>query len=149
MATHETVIDLKAIRARLRSGTRWEKGFCHHRRVSIDRDAGTVECDDCGKPVSAFHLILAWCGYWGEIRAEVERLKTRCAEMRRLLKGYKPRLRAIKELEKRWWHGGMLPTCPHCGRGLLPEDFAEGGGGGVGREYEMARRAKEAPKGWR
>lgn len=147
MAT-ENVIDLTAIRAKLRHGSKWDKDRCQHRHVTIDRDAGTVDCDDCGKPVSAFHLILSWLAYWHEIDAEMDRLKKRCAEMRNLLKGYKPRLRAIQALEKRWWRGNILPTCPHCSRGLIPEDFVDGGGG-VGREYEMARRAKDPNRRWR
>ena len=31
---------------------------------------------------------------------------------------------ACKELEKVWRSKRMIPQCPHCKTGLLPEDFA-------------------------
>jgi hypothetical protein len=140
----EKVVDLGAFRTKVRYGGRYDKGHCKHMRVTIDRDAGVIVCDDCEKPVSAFHLVVAWCEGWGEIAAAVTRQKERAVAISRMLRGYKVRLRALKDLEKYWWRGSQLPCCPHCRRGLLPEDFADGAGSMVSREYEMARRKRDA-----
>ena len=144
MTTVEKVIDLGAFRTKLRHGGRWEKTHCPHLHVTVDKDGGVIDCDDCKKPVSAFHIIVSWCQHWAEIAEAVTVQKVRAAEMRKMLGGYKVRLRALKELETRWWHKGMLPCCPHCNRGLLAEDFANGPQSMVGREYEMARRKRPA-----
>ena len=145
----DKVIDLDAFRAKLRLGARARQGHCDHLRVIVDPDDGSVECEACGKTVSAFHVLVGICRRWSEIGAAITMQKQRAAAMRKMLSGYKIRLRALKALEARWWRGDMLPTCPHCARGLAPEDFADGKHSFVSREYEMARRTREPAKGWR
>jgi len=91
-------------------------------------------------------VLLDFCDRWDALARQVDALKQRAVAMRKMLGGYKVRLRALKMLERSWWRGGMLPCCPHCRYGLLPEDSAAGACSSVGREYEMARRHAKAGK---
>lgn len=149
----DNVVDLKTFKATLRYGSRWGGSgpkCCEHRTVVLDQDDCSVECEDCGRTISAFAVLFQMVKRWGEIAEQVQALKTRAAAVRNLIKNYKPRLRALKQLEKHWWTQQRLPTCPHCHRGLLPEDFADSMSF-VSKEYELKRRDKEgfAERRWR
>jgi hypothetical protein len=144
----DKIVDLGAFRAKLRVGTKYgHPKTCDHLVVTIDADGGTLECDECKKSLSAFTVLVSLCRRWDDIADKVAQLKRRAAAMRQMLSKYKVRQRALKEFEKHWWRGNLLPCCPHCGRGLMAEDFADGAASGVGREYEMAVRKRAAQAG--
>src|SRR3546814_10943147 len=114
---------------------------CRHKHVIIDPDAGTIFCDDCKAYVSAFHTVVSWVGQWEEVVEAVNIQKRRLAAIWRTARNYRPRMRAIQALERAWWRSGMLPCCPHCRRGLLPEDFVDGAELTVSRDLEELGRA--------
>ncbi len=142
----ENVIDFAGFRAKLRRGgpPAGDKA-CAHLHVIVDEAGGTIECEDCKRSLSAFKVLVMLVNRWHDIAEEVRHLKARAAAVRNLVRTYKPRMRAIKEIEKLWWRDRMAPCCPHCGRGLLPMDFANGSPSSVGQEYELAQRKRGRP----
>lgn len=138
----EKIIDIDVVRATIRQNTRYEKSHCKHSRITVDSDAGTIDCDDCKKSLSAFQVVVSWAKQWGEIEKAVNRQKLRAQAMSKTMRTYRIRLRALRELEKFWWKGNMLPCCPHCKRGLMPDDFTEVPPLMVSREYELKRRSR-------
>ncbi len=52
---------------------------------------------------------------------------------------------AAKRMDDLWRKKRAVPTCPHCGSGLLPEDTERMGR--VSKEIEIARRKREADHG--
>jgi hypothetical protein len=52
---------------------------------------------------------------------------------------------AARNLEKGWNSHRNVPACPHCARGLLPEDF-EKGSRLVSLDIERAKRKREKDK---
>ena len=141
----ENLVDFSSFKARFRSGRVTADPVCAHRRIVLDEIEGTIECEDCKRSLSAFHVLVGFCREWANLSREVRELKHRAAAIRKTVFGWQPRLRALKEFEKHWWRGNMLPCCPHCGRGLMAEDFANGPRrGSIGLDYEMAMRRRDA-----
>lgn len=121
---------------------------CQHHKILVDKKHGTLECEDCGASLSAFVTLVKFVEGWGEIekwkedcRANAKHWQERAALTFKTMRSWRPRLRAIKEFEK-LWRRNSGPCCPHCGRGLLAEDFVEGARSVVSRDYEMAMRAR-------
>jgi hypothetical protein len=48
-------------------------------------------------------------------------------------------LLAAKKVEKAWRSRTMVPACPHCGKGILPQDGL--GSTNINRAIELRRRA--------
>ena len=128
----EAVVSLEAWRLRKREpGER----RCDHPRTTIDEQNGTVECRDCGVTLSAFWVL-------GQIAREENRCFTRIRNLRaeaEELKGWVPFLRSMRKLEKRWRGRAMLPACPHCHRGLWPDELERSS---VSLSLEVAQRRK-------
>lgn len=108
---------------------------CDHQRTVLDEGKGTVECRDCGVTLSAFWVL-------GQIAREENRCFTRIKALRaeaEELKGWVPFLRSMRKLEKRWRGRAMLPACPHCHRGLWPDELERSS---VSLSLELAQRKK-------
>ena len=52
------------------------------------------------------------------------------------------RSRAAKAVDEIWRSKNMVPCCPHCNRGLLPEHFADGVKKSIGKDF--ARQQEKA-----
>jgi len=127
-------------------GMRLAKGWrrrdapkCAHRRLVLSQTDRLIECDDCGRQIEAFDAVLAIYARLDEMVAHIRRDHHKADE------GAKAVLvrRAAKELDRSWGRK-MAPNCPHCEKGLLPEDFANGARSARGRELEIARRQRDA-----
>jgi hypothetical protein len=123
---------------------------CQHHKMIIDPKQGTLECDDCGRSLSAFVTLLKLVEGWEKIdkwkddcRADAKRWQERAALTYKTMRSWRPHLRAVKEFEK-LWRRNSGPCCPHCGHALLPEDFSEGERSVHSREYELSTRTKAA-----
>lgn len=107
---HETHIRLDVVRA--------ERGIskrCRCFEVHYELDTGTrlVYCRGCGAIVDPFDALL-------NISRDHDRINSTMDNMREeaeALDNYKPRLRVIKEIEKKYsgTSSALVPSCPHCG----------------------------------
>lgn len=155
MSDNKTV-SFAEFRAKVRGAAfvRDEERYCQHHHIILDPEHGTIECEDCGKSLSAFVTLSKFVDGWNRIQEWKDKIvadgheahkaaQRRLATVYQTTKKYKPHLRAIKAFEK-LWRRDMGPCCPHCGNALLPEDFAEGARSTHSRNYEMSLRESRA-----
>jgi hypothetical protein len=130
------IIDLGNIRFQLKRKYRLSaQGDCDHKHIELDDRGGIVRCLKCGLQLSAFWALEMLAEQYG-----IEMEKLRCG--RKALaeaKNAELHLLAARKVEKAWRGRKMVPACPHCGRGILPEDGW--GDALVNREIELRRRA--------
>jgi uncharacterized protein (DUF983 family) len=132
------VVDLAGFRITRGTSKRvpWER--CKHRKLIYDRQDRRVRCEDCNRDLDAFDALMVMVDGFGEMMGEVRRKQAAAREAT----AHSVVSRAAKAVDKLWRGQRMAPCCPHCSRGLLPEDFAGGVSSAVGREYEIARRQR-------
>lgn len=126
----DAVVSLEAWRLRKRT----DGPQCQHNATVLDERLGTVTCKDCQATLSAFWVL-------GQIAREENRCFERIHRLRHEaeeLQKWVPFLRSMRSLEKRWRGRAMLPVCPHCHRGLWPEEL----GASVSLSLEIAQRKK-------
>ncbi len=132
-----TVIDIGDLRV-ARGKTRRPFSGCKHLRLVYDTDERRIWCRDCERDVEAFDAFVLVAerasGFY-------EQNNRRAKELDEAEK-FQLRTRAAKKLDEAWRSRTMAPCCPHCNRGLLPEDVARGLSS-VGIEYERRRRAAQ------
>lgn len=124
---------------------------CKHKSVAIDPSDGTLDCQECGKSLNPFTVLLNYVNSWAEIAKWREECKAAAQAQREkalltwnTYRAWRPHLRAAQYIEKQW-RSRMAPCCPHCGNGLLPEDFLEGRDrGSRGRSYELEMRTSKS-----
>ena len=95
---------------------------CRHRHVEVDPANREVTCQDCGKVVDPFDVLVGFANEGSLLQRTYTALQDEVGRLR----NWNPFLRAVKRLEE-IWRGSMLPTCPHCGRGIRAEDLARSG----------------------
>lgn len=131
------VIDL----AEVRVSRGWTKGkVCEHLSLVYSTKERRIECKHCDQPVDGFDAFMVLCRRYDDMEAAARRREHRTKEA---LAAVVIR-RAAKAIDKAWGRK-MAPLCRCCRRGILPEDFSEGGSA-IGMELEAARRAKETSK---
>ena len=113
-------------------------GRCPHRQLIYDSVERRVWCDACGQTLDPFDALQVVVHQFeaGQARMARERAEIDAAKEHALLS------RAAKEADRMWRGRSLVPCCKSCGRGLLPEDFADGCGG-VSAELERQRRKRE------
>lgn len=132
-----TVVDIGDIRVS-RGLTRRPHSSCSHRRLAYDRQERRVWCKDCEKDVDAFDAFESIAVQCHKAYADINTRYRKLEEAEQ----FQARSRAVKALDKVWMSRNMVPACPSCGNGLLPEDFADGVKTRLGRDYAEARRRK-------
>jgi hypothetical protein len=135
-----TVIDLAGVR--LQRGVtdyklRTEK--CKHKKMIYCATERRIWCEDCSRTIEHFEAFMVLVDHHAEMIRQSNSLFARAKEALTAT----IRTRAAKELDKVWGGRNMVPCCPHCRRGLLPEHFANGVGMCVSRDYEVARLKRE------
>lgn len=131
------VVDFEGFRLRLQAKKRdWDRTDkrCAHLNLTLDDQGHIVWCDDCKQTVSAYWAIQMLAERHAASLAVVERREKALAQD----KAQNLHLTAAKKVEKAWRSRTMVPACPHCDRGILPEDGL--GGTQVNRAIELARR---------
>lgn len=139
----DNVLQIDALRITRAVGKRC-KCKRRYKRFTVDPDNREVTCSDCGAVVDAFTAMLNVA----EGLTEAGRQLKAVLAQKRELEEWKPHLVAIKQLNDHFTHQhsrGMLPCCPHCGRGI--EYLELGAGTWVSRDYERLVRAKEKSGG--
>lgn len=109
---------------------------CHTMNLTLDQDTRLVFCDDCGAIVEPFDALYRMARSWERAADQIEAL----LKQRQELLNWKPHLVALREVERTYRGGSMIPYCPHCGRGILAEELARGS---TNKERELQRRQFE------
>jgi hypothetical protein len=135
------VIDLAEVQIQ-HGRTPYKVRRCEHCRVFYSQSERRVWCRDCEQTVDPFDAFKMLASRFHEMLSAAERKMTKADEALKKT----ARLRATKELDRMWSGHQMAPSCPHCGGGLLPEDFADGAASAVSREIEEARRRAAAKR---
>ena len=131
------------------SGVRIEQGLarysgpkCEHKALMFDTAERRVWCKDCQRTVENFDAFLVLVNQYQPMVQHARRLTQEAEEAR----NHSMVSRAAKVVDQEWRGRNMAPCCTQCGAGILPEDFANGAGSAVSREYEKARRARKGAK---
>lgn len=101
----------------------------------LDYQNREITCKHCGTvvdPIDAFEVLAKEQDGW---QRELDQAYDDALKLRE----YKPWRKAIKLIEARSNNGKMIPSCPHCGRGILIEEIGTGGWGNKQREIECRR----------
>ena len=130
------VVDIGDLRV-ARGLSRRPHSACNHHRLMYDNAERRVWCQDCETNVEAFDAFVLLVENLDRAFKDLERRREiiEKAESSSLISV------AAKVMDKEWRHRDRVPSCPHCGQGLFPEDFAKGVGS-LGREYARALAAK-------
>ena len=102
--------------------------------MEMDDAVQAVRCLDCGGIVEAYWALRSILSEIQAARASIERARAEIEEGRRATL----HLIAAKRVEKLWRGRRMAPVCPHCRRGILPEDGL--GTQAIQREMEVRIR---------
>lgn len=110
---------------------------CRHLRLVFDNHERRIWCEDCEKNIDPFDAFEAIALNMDRAISQYQRIKEDALQARE----HNLHLIAAKNIEKAWRGKTLAPPCPHCGRGLLPEDFSKQCGG-VSAVLERQRRKK-------
>lgn len=113
---------------------------CDHKKLTMDPHGLTVQCDDCKLQLSAYWVLERMLDQFRDAR---RKLAAERASHNAKVAG-DLRLTAAKEVEKAWRSKRMVPSCPHCHRGIFPADGF--GDSMVSKEMELARRERDGTK---
>ncbi len=120
------------------NGLHLEKPKCRHLRTTLDPNGHIITCDDCNMQVDAFwvlgSLIECWSANLAALQAQTKALQ----ETRKALENENIHLIAARKVESVWRSRNYVPACPHCAKGILPEDGL--GSSRVSRRRELERR---------
>jgi hypothetical protein len=131
------IIDLAGVR--IQAGlAKQNQSRCGHKALIYDQRDRRIWCEDCERTVDNFDAVMLMVRHY---QAMVREARLRLQKANEAFAA-SVRRRATKELD-RIWNGRMVPNCPHCNRGILPEDFAAGAASIQSLELERARRARE------
>lgn len=129
------VIDIGELRVS-RGQTRRPHSVCLHRRLTYDPLERRIWCRDCERDIDGFDAFTIIAEQCHEFYTQNAHRAKKLEEAEK----FQARSIAVKELDRLWRSRNTVPCCPHCKRGLLPEDMKHLSG--VGVEYERARRKK-------
>lgn len=136
------VIDIGDYRV-ARGFTRRASSGCPHHSLVYDNQERRIWCKDCEKDVEPFDAFKGIAENFSKQTSILQRRENKIneAEQHNLIS------LAAKVIDEAWRRKKMIPCCPHCNAGLMPEDFKGGIIRSTGREYELARRkTKEQQK---
>lgn len=106
---------------------------CAHLRLLADDEGEIITCKDCGRTVSAYWAFMRFSREYNRFKDDLESKRNLLIED--LKRGVI--LRAAQKVERAWRRRKMAPTCPHCGKAILPTD-------GFGNSYVRKIHALDA-----
>lgn len=109
-------------------------GECRHNHLTLDDNGDVVRCSDCNAQVSAYWALAMIADEFSRQMGRLQAGKRDLAEA----VAREVHLIAAKEVEKAWRSRTMVPSCPHCHRGIFPQDGF--GKSLISREIENRRR---------
>ena len=110
------------------------KADCKHLHMTLDSNGDIVECTDCGKQISAYWALQMLADHYQQAHNKVRAAAHRLAED----KATNIVLLAAKKVQSAWRSQTMVPACPHCGRGIFPQDGL--GSAAINKAMELCRR---------
>ena len=113
-----------------------KKCTCRNRKFYIDTQNREISCQECGAVIDPYDAMLDIANHYEQFGKEVDNLLTQ----RKQILDYKPHLLVMRELEKIYMGGKMLPCCPHCGRGVYAKELLVAS---TGKQYEDRRGLRE------
>jgi ribosomal protein S27E len=116
-----------------------ESTECIHRQLTFDENGHTVQCQVCGKEVSAWWAFMSLVETFQQ---EWDRLKTAQAEVQRAEARVLTHKAAIY-VEDAWRRRKTIPGCPHCHKPILPGDRFGSIGLGVSTRFSEAPKPME------
>ncbi len=138
-----TVVDIGEFRVRHgRTPYKAEKTLCRHLHLIVSQSERRVWCEDCQKTIEPMDAVISFFNQWSQMEEHYRYLHSKVSD------GLSATLnrRASKAVDK-VWGGGNAISCPHCHKGILPEDIGDCVPSWSSREYEIARRkAATEPK---
>lgn len=114
---------------------------CPHLHLTWDDNGHIVTCDDCSKQIDPYWAMQMLASHYEKAFKKVQARAQSVADD----KAHNLHLIAAKKVEAVWRSKKMVPCCPHCDRGILPEDQL--GAKQMGKQFELARRQKDRPNG--
>lgn len=114
---------------------------CQHQRLTMEEQGEIVRCSDCHAQVSAWWALSMLAEHWEKMNRALDRERTAV----QTAKSQNLHLIAARRVESAWRSKTTVPQCPHCNRGILPEDHF--GGACISRAIELRRREVEASAG--
>ena len=102
--------------------TRRPFSACRHKQLVYDESERRIWCKDCETEVESFD---AFTSLVKRSHAHQENLRCR-AKMVKEAESFQLRSRAAKVMDKAWRSRSMVPACPHCQRGIFPQDVVNG-----------------------
>ena len=112
----------------------WRDERCQHKNTTWDANGEIVTCDDCKMQISNWWMLHMLSNAYDKAISDIENRERALAEATR----ENLHLIAAKKVQAAWRSKGMVPACPHCDRGILPEDGL--GSCNVNRAIELTRR---------
>jgi hypothetical protein len=135
----EEIIQLEQWRVRLKGGrAASQPGQCGHHNLTMDPHGQTVRCEDCKLQLSAYWVLESVVESYRRARTELDLAKAVHLQKVRAEVG----LLAAQRVNTAWRSRHMVPTCPHCARGIFPEDGF--GTAMIPKALELARRRRGA-----
>lgn len=128
------VIDLDGVRIQWGRPRRTVE-HCDHRRLLYCQSESRVWCEDCQSSIDGFRAFMMLVR---RLEGMLSAVRNKMHKVNEAMTATVVR-RAAKHLDQTWGHK-MAAACPHCGGGLLPEDFGDGVGASTSRELEIRRR---------
>lgn len=108
---------------------------CKHPHLVYSSEERRVWCEDCQRTIENFDAFMVLVKGFQRMEADA---RHKIAKADEAMAATIIR-RAAKAVDKAWM-GDRAIGCPHCRGGILAEDFADGVGVQMSREYELARR---------
>lgn len=116
------------------------EGECAHRRTTMEEDGEIVRCRDCKAQLTAWWLLKEILYAYTESQRKAKIDREQIAKERATI----IHLIAARKVERAWRHHTMLPTCPHCHRGIAPTDGF--GDGMVNKKIERTHRIADGKR---
>ena len=118
-----------------------KKCTCRDTKFEVDYQNKEVICTECGSVVQPFDAICKLAQHYDRVQAEVRNL----LDQRKQILNWKPWLLPVRDIERIYRGGDMLPCCPHCGRGILAGEMTSA----TNKQIELERRKFEKKQGRR
>jgi len=131
------VVDIGDIRV-ARGKTRREPSVCKHRNMVYDQNERRIWCADCEKTVDGFDAFIYLCERFDNATKKLNRREEAIAQAEKFV----IRSKAAKAIDEHWRRRNMIPCCPHCSRGITPEDVVKGLAS-VSKEFDAKMRGKK------
>lgn len=138
MSDTDNVVEIGELRlARVKQGYIRAREGCEHKQLELDDTGQVVTCRACNVQVSPYWALSYLVSFWEGHAKTVKRTLASAQEERAAVL----HLTAAKKVESVWRSKTMLPSCPHCSRGISPHDNL--GGATVARRFEEGLRERE------